>query len=288
MHYRSGRTGNTARSRRIADYRVTDDDGDGLRQHTRAVLDSEPNVVPDVAIGLERLCRAATQELALDQVSVTVMTAGGSSVNVASSSQPGLGIDELQFDLGEGPSQDAYVAGRPVLIPDLRESQGRWPGFASAAIQRQIFGVFAFPLQLGAVRFGVLICVRAEARPLAPEELTACLIFAEVATELLLDSSPTGAHPDPDLRAAIHVRGEVYQAQGMVMIDLSVSLEVALARMRALAFVEDISLQQLAAEIVAGRSLHADDDPTTHQPPTPTPPRPPRDDRDSTEGNSQT
>jgi len=246
----------------IASYRVTDDHGDGLREHTRAVLASEPNVVPDVVIGLERLCRAAALELTLDQVSVTVRTAAGSSVVVASSGPTELGIDELQFDLGEGPGQDAYAAGRPVLVPDLRSSEARWPGFASAAIQRDVLGVFAFPLQLGAVRFGVLTCVRNAAGPLGPQELTSCLIFAEVATELLLDSSPTGAHPDPDLRAAIQVHHEVYQAQGMLTVDLGVTLEVALARMRAAAFSEGVSLQQLAADIVAGRrTLRGSDDP---------------------------
>jgi len=237
----------------VTDYRVTDDQGDALREHTRAVLDSEPNVVPDVAIGLERLCRAAALELSLDQVSVTLITDGGSSVLVASSVQPGLGIDELQFDLGEGPTQDTYAARRPILVPDLRDSQGRWPGFAAAAIERDVLSVFAFPLQLGAVRFGVLTGVRAAAGALGPQELTACLIFAEVATELLLDSSPTGAHPDPDLHGAIHTRDVVYQAQGMVMVELGVSLEVALARMRATAFADGVSLQQLAADIVAGR-----------------------------------
>jgi hypothetical protein len=247
------RTRGATRRMGIVDYRVTDDHGDGLREHTRAVLASEPNVVPDVAIGLERLCRAAALELVLDQVSVTVMTAAGSSVIVASSGVSDLGVDELQFDLGEGPGQDAYAAGRPVLVPDLRSSDGRWPGFASAAIQRDVFGIFCFPLQLGAVRFGVLTCVRRVAGPLGQQELTACLIFSEVATELLLDSSPTGAHPDPDLRAAVKARNEVYQAQGMVTIDLGVTLEVALARMRAAAFSDGASLQQLAADIVAGR-----------------------------------
>ena len=125
-----------------------------------------------------------------------------------------------------------------------------------------MLGIFTFPLQLGAVRFGVLTCIRREAAPLGEQELTACLIFAEVATELLLDSSPTGAHPDPDLRAATQSRNEVYQAQGMVTIDLGVSLEVALARMRAAAFSDGVSLQQLASDIVGGRrTLRLDDDP---------------------------
>jgi hypothetical protein len=237
----------------IAGYRVTDDHGDRLREQARAVLAAEPNVVPDVVIGLDHLCRAALRELGLDHVSVTLMTTAGSSVLVASAGPPGPGIQELQFDLGEGPGPDAYAAGRPVLISDLRTCRGRWPGFASAAIERGTEAVFAFPLQLGAVRFGVLTCVRAEAGSLGERELSAGLIFAEVATELLLDSSPTGHHPDPQLRAAMHVHDEVYQAQGMVMVDLAVPLDVALARMRAAAYAEGTSLQELSADIVAGR-----------------------------------
>ena len=58
------------------------------------------------------------------------------------------------------------------------------------------------------------------------------------------------------------MRDEVYQAQGMVMVELGVTLEVALARMRAVAFADGISLQELAADIVAGRrSLRMDDGP---------------------------
>jgi GAF domain-containing protein len=246
----------------IAGYRVTDDHGDRLRQQTRAVLPAEPHVVPDVVIGLDRLCQAAVRELDLDQVSVTLMTTAGSSVLVASAGVSGPGIQELQFDLGEGPGHDAYAAGRPVLVPDLNAFLGRWPGFASAAIERGTGAVFAFPLQLGAVRFGVLTCVRAEARPLGTRELNAGLIFAEVATELLLDSSPTGDNPDPQLHAAMHVHDEVYQAQGMVMVDLATPLEVALARMRAVAFAEGVSLQDLSADIVSGRrTLRGTDDP---------------------------
>ena len=83
-----------------------------------------------------------------------------------------------------------------------------------------------------------------------------------LATELLLDSSPTGDKPDPQLHAAIRAHDEVYQAQGMVMVDLAVPLDVALARMRATAFAEGISLQDLSADIVAGRRrLRGTDDP---------------------------
>ena len=48
----------------------------------------------------------------------------------------------------------------------------------------------------------------------------------------------------------------------MLTVDLAVPLESALARMRAVAYAEGISLLDLAADIVAGRrTLRETDDP---------------------------
>src|ERR1700712_5360167 len=42
-------------------------------------------------------------------------------------------IDELQFDLGEGPCWEALRSARPVLEPDLkRRPEHDWPAFARA------------------------------------------------------------------------------------------------------------------------------------------------------------
>jgi AmiR/NasT family two-component response regulator len=46
---------------------------------------------------------------------------------------------------------------------------------------------------------------------------------------------------------------EVYQAQGMVMVDLGVSLADALVRLRAYAFVEGRPVAEVARDVVAGR-----------------------------------
>ena len=216
----------------------------------------------DLAAGLGCVCRGAAEELVLDQVSVTLMTPSGSSVLLASDAGGGPRVDELYFDLGEGPGPDAYDEGRPVLVPDLSASLGRWPGFASAAIESGTHAVFAFPLQLGAVRFGVLTCACAAPRPLAREELNAALIFADVATERLLEGASDAGQPDQYLREAMHAHDQVYQAQGMVMIDLAVSLEESLAHLRAVGFAEGLSLRALCADIVAGRrSVRRDEDP---------------------------
>src|SRR5947209_12804542 len=44
-------------------------------------------------------------------------------------------IEQLQYDLGEGPCVDAYRDGRPVLEPDLAHPQDRrWPAFCRPAL----------------------------------------------------------------------------------------------------------------------------------------------------------
>ena len=58
---------------------------------------------------------------------------------------------------------------------------------------------------------------------------------------------------------ALDLRTEVYQAQGMVMVQLD-TLNAALARMRATAFSRGVDLGQLSADIVAGRARLTDDE----------------------------
>ena len=48
-------------------------------------------------------------------------------------------------------------------------------------------------------------------------------------------------------------RFEVLQAQGMAMVQLGVSLGDALARMRAYAFAQDLSLSRVARDVVTRR-----------------------------------
>src|ERR1700689_2270526 len=65
-------------------------------------------------------------------------------------------LAELQLTLGEGPGLDAAASGGPVLASDLDETEAvrRWPAFAPAARRAGAAAIFAFPLQLGAIRTG--------------------------------------------------------------------------------------------------------------------------------------
>jgi hypothetical protein len=66
---------------------------------------------------------------------------------------------------------------------------------------------------------------------------------------------------DLDFPAVLDTQGHIYQAQGMVMVELGVGLAEALARMRAYAYAMDQLLSTLATDIVAGRTAIPRDGP---------------------------
>jgi hypothetical protein len=143
-----------------------------------------------------------------------------------------------------------------VLVPDLSdEPTGRWPGYTPAAREAGVRAVFAFPLQVGAGRLGVLDVFRTRPGPLAADELRQALTFAEVAVTTLLDgqSAAPAGRAAAGLERAMDSRAELFQAQGMVMVQLGIPITDALARMRAFAYAENRPLADVARDIVARR-----------------------------------
>ena len=204
---------------------------------------------------MQRLCSALTRNLPAAGVGVSVMTddryLGGT---VAASDLVSHRLDELQFTLGEGPCIDAYTLRRPVLEPDLfGHGSSRWPGYAAAAQDEGVQAVFAFPLQIGTARAGAMDVYRREAGSLTQGALTQAMTFADVAMRLLSDTqSAPQVGVEASLDGALAYRLEVYQAQGMVMVDLGVSLDEAMARLRAHAYAHERSLSDIARDIVDG------------------------------------
>jgi AmiR/NasT family two-component response regulator len=96
---------------------------------------------------------------------------------------------------------------------------------------------------------------RAEPGSLSPGEYREAMTFADVAVTTLLDGqarATPGADAD-GLDDVMGQRAELYQAQGMVSVQLGVSLADALARLRAYAFAEGRPLGDVARDVVARR-----------------------------------
>jgi len=224
----------------------------------RALIAAEPALAPgptERGDQLRRLCRTAAGTLPALGAAVTVMTAEGMQPMAVASDPQTQALEEQQFSFGEGPCVDAFAGRRPVLEPDLARLRVRWPAYTPAAIEGGVRAVFAFPLQIGAARLGVLDVYRDEPGVFSATALLQALTFAEIALEILLDGQAAAGtdRPVQGLESAVESRSELFQAQGMVMIQLHVSLAEAMSRLRAHAYAYDRRLSDVARDVVARR-----------------------------------
>ncbi len=218
--------------------------------------------VHDLPAALQRICRAVTASLGLAGASVHLLNRPSGGGVVAGSDEVARAVGEAAFTTGEGPSLDAYNQARPVFAPDLLdEGQRLWPGYVSAVRAFGIGACFSLPLHVGAVRLGVLDLYAASPGPLGADQAALALTFADLAVERLLEPDPGASLGAVNQRLveALERRAEIHQAQGMVMVDLEVDLAEALSLMRAHAFGRDVSLLDVAREILAGAHLPAPD-----------------------------
>jgi hypothetical protein len=211
---------------------------------------------PDVA----RLCDACVAGLpGVGGAGLAVMSSLPAQQVRYASNQTSARVEELQLMLGEGPCVDAFTGGSPVLATDLDDPfwLRRWPGFAPAAVGVGARAVFALPLRVGAVRLGVIDLYRAGPGALAGDDLAEALAFADAATELLLAEHLPGGEVPGSAQLFSH-RAVVHQATGMISAQLNVPVADAFLRLRARAYAGELSLDGLAAEVVA-RRLRFDD-----------------------------
>jgi hypothetical protein len=203
------------------------------------------------------LCTACVRQLPVDGAGISLIGDQGVQLMVSATDELARTLEELQFTLGEGPCLDAFNAGRPTAEPDLTTATGavRWPGFGPAATDCGIAAVFAFPLQLGGIRLGVLDLYRSTSGVLDEAQTAEALAFADAATVLLLHlqgQAPPGQLPG-QIDAALASRAEVHQATGMISVQAGVPLADALARLRARAFAAGRPLGDVAGDVVARR-----------------------------------
>jgi hypothetical protein len=205
----------------------------------------------------ERLCRACAAAIPVTGVGLALMTTAGHGGTIMATDGPAGVMEDLQATLGEGPCVDASHDRRPVLQPDLAATgASRWPSFTAAALEAGIAAVFAFPLQIGAIRLGMLDLYRDTAGPLDRPQLADALAFAEAATAILLhlqDETAPGQQLHPQLAEAVDSRREIHQATGMITAQAGIGLAEALLRLQAHAYSSQRLLIDVAKDVVARR-----------------------------------
>lgn len=212
-------------------------------------------------VTLAGLCRACLKVLGADAAAIVLMTDGRQGAACASNDLAGA-VQDLEFTLGEGPATDAHAWGAPVVVDDMAALDGRWPQFRPACSSLGVGSALAFPLQVGAIRLGVLSVYFGSRQRLDVDgELDESILVADVVAQVVLGlqsqvASETLAWA---LEDATEYRAVVHQATGMVAAQLDCKVEEGLVRLRAFAFSADRPLHEVASDIV-GRVLRLDRD----------------------------
>ena len=220
------------------------------------------SVRPDPAEAPDRILELCVEHLDVSGAGMSVVDPDLATMYTCATDRISAKIEDLQWTLGEGPCVDAMKQGAPVLVGDIENDPHliaeRWPTFLAEAARIGVRGVFSFPLQIGAIRLGVMDLYRLTPGPLSANTLAAALIAGEASSLALLDLRGSAGEVEGDL--ALPVEMQVHQATGMVQVQLGVSAAEALLRIRSRAYVDGRSLIEVATDVVHRRLRFSQED----------------------------
>lgn len=199
-------------------------------------------------------CRVLSSALSIDGASVATLGTLLGTETLSASDEHAMRVDELQFDLGEGPCWDAMRLGLPVLSPGLNVGQSSpWPALISQ-LPRPVDGLFAFPLVLGPLKIGAVDFYSSSGQKLGEDRTASATTMAAVITRKVLRSALTEMHEEyQDDATSRHSRRTIHQATGMVFAQLSVQIDDAQLVLEGHAFATGRSLMDVADDVVSGR-----------------------------------
>jgi hypothetical protein len=205
-----------------------------------------------------RICFICPEALPVDGAGVSMMT-DGMPQPIAASDGVAQAIEEMQVRHREGPCVDAYSSRLTVLEPDLNGpgARSRWPMFATGAAELGAGAIFGFPLMVNRAPIGALDLYSRVPKSLSDSEIGDALMLADMAALALRTSE--GSDPLAILNLGREPQEEwaheavVHHASGMTAVQLGITVDQAMLRLRAHAFVEGRSLADIAGDVVARR-----------------------------------
>ncbi|GAA1426348.1 hypothetical protein GCM10009616_00650 [Microlunatus lacustris] len=210
-----------------------------------ALLLNEPS--EDMDTVLSRLIEAALQTVPdVDLVSISV--ASRDAVSTKAATDPlARTVDQLQYDLQEGPCIDALLdpAESEVVVDDLTADQ-RWPRYAPAAASHGLRSQMGIAIYREGHSVGGLNLYAARPHAFDDETRAAAEIFA-VHAAVALDKARTVT----SLTAALESRQIIGQAVGIVMHTYTVSESAAFHYLTRVSQTTNIKLRDVAARMVA-------------------------------------
>jgi hypothetical protein len=196
----------------------------------------------------KRLCASAARVLNCDGGAVTVAYTRPERVTLASTDDAALIIEEAQDVTGQGPGPEAFTTGT-YQRADLEEEEAtdeRWPLLNLDSVPDLLpVVVHALPLGQPASVIGVLtLYQRGTGRDIDQD---AAEVVARAVTAVIMADLPGDLDGDHGVWTE---RAEVHQATGMVVAQLHLPEDDALALIRAHAYSHDQSVKITARAVV--------------------------------------
>jgi hypothetical protein len=199
------------------------------------------------------LCDQFVDLVPVSGASITVFRRPGAQSTICVSDGMAVELDQLQFDLGEGPRWETARTGQASVGIDVRGGQNSsWPVFGAAAAQLGVGAVFSFPLRRGIHLLGVADLYRREVGPLGDAATARAVALARrIAGPAAAEARRSAESEDEvETRDAPALRREVHQATGMILSQLGVDAEEALVRLRAHAFDTGRTVEEISRDVV--------------------------------------
>ncbi len=195
-----------------------------------------------------RLCTSAARVLDCDGGAITMAYTLSSRVTLTTTDQTATVLEDAQDVTGQGPGPDAFTSGayQRMDLDGVAARDERWPllGFDSVPDLAPLV-IHAIPLPSRATVLGVItLYQRGAGRTI---DLEAAEVVARAVTASLVADVPVGFEDD---RGPWAKRAEVHQATGMVVAQLGIPEEDALALIRAHAYSHDQGVDHSAHAIV--------------------------------------
>jgi len=207
----------------------------------------------DVIDVLDRLAGYSVQLLAAESAGILLADAQATLRVVASTNEQTEWMELLQLQADEGPCVECFRAGAPVSVADLSDSAARWPAFAAALQEREVYGsVHALPLRLRGQAIGTLNLFHGAPGPLPEADLALGQALADIATIGILQERAIrrGEVLTEQLQAALNSRVIIEQAKGVLAQRGNLTMHAAFDRLRYYARGHNLRLTEVARQIV--------------------------------------
>jgi GAF domain-containing protein len=169
-------------------------------------------------------------------------------------------LELFEVQSQEGPCLDCYRTGEPVVNQDLATVNGRWPRFATEALNAGFRSVHALPMRLRGTVIGALNLFHINPGEMREADIGAAQALADVATIAILQHrAATEAQVLNDqLNNALNTRIVIEQAKGMVAEREALDMPQSFAMLRNHARNHNLRLADVAHDVIAGTLAASD------------------------------